>query len=179
MDYREYLELNDVTFDVDLTPNRADCLGLRGIAREVGVLNRMAVTEPEINEVNASHDESRSIELVAAEACPRYLGRVVTNVDVQAESPLWLRERLRRSGVRSIDPVVDVTNYVLLELGHPMHAFDNDKLSGAVQVRMAKADEKLTLLDGNEVTLQDDVLVIADAEKALAMAVSLAVRRAA
>ncbi|MEA3586923.1 phenylalanine--tRNA ligase subunit beta [Pseudidiomarina sp. 1APP75-27a] len=170
MDYREYLELNDVTFDVDLTPNRADCLGLRGIAREVGVLNRMAVTEPEINEVKAVHDASRAIELVAAEACPRYLGRIVKNVNVGAESPLWLTERLRRSGVRSIDPVVDVTNYVLLELGHPMHAFDNDKLKGDVQVRMAQTDEKLTLLDGTEVTLQDDVLVIADSEKALAMA---------
>ncbi|RUO62253.1 phenylalanine--tRNA ligase subunit beta [Pseudidiomarina insulisalsae] len=170
MDYREYLELNDVTFDVDLTPNRADCLGLRGIAREVGVLNRLPVTEPEINNVTAEHEQQREIVLDAPQACPRYLGRVVTNVNVKAESPLWLTERLRRSGVRSIDPVVDVTNYVLLELGHPMHAFDNDKLEGAVHVRMAKADEKLTLLDGNEVTLQDDILVIADEKKALAMA---------
>lgn len=170
MDYREYLDLNDVTFDVDLTPNRADCLGLRGIAREVGVLNRLEVTEPEIKDVAASHDEQRPITLDAPEACPRYLGRVVRNVDVKASSPLWLTERLRRSGIRSIDPVVDVTNYVLLELGHPMHAFDNDKLEGAVHVRMAKPEEKLTLLDGNEITLQDDVLVIADEAKALAMA---------
>lgn len=170
MDYREYLDLNDVTFDVDLTPNRADCLGLRGIAREVGVLNRLEVTEPEIKNVAASHDEQRPITLDAPEACPRYLGRVVRNVDVKASSPLWLTERLRRSGIRSIDPVVDVTNYVLLELGHPMHAFDNDKLEGAVHVRMAKPEEKLTLLDGNEITLQDDVLVIADEAKALAMA---------
>lgn len=170
MDYREYLDLNDVTFDVDLTPNRADCLGLRGIAREVGVLNRLEVTEPEIKNVAASHDEQRPITLDAPEACPRYLGRVVRNVDVKASSPLWLTERLRRSGIRSIDPVVDVTNYVLLELGHPMHAFDNDKLEGAVHVRMAKPEEKLTLLDGNEITFQDDVLVIADEAKALAMA---------
>ncbi|CAB0150111.1 Phenylalanine--tRNA ligase beta subunit [Pseudidiomarina piscicola] len=170
MDYRDYLELNDVTFDVDLTPNRADCLGLRGIAREVGVLNRMAVNAPEVPAVTVAHQQHRDIELIAEEACPRYLGRVLTNVNVKAETPLWLSERLRRSGIRSIDPVVDITNYVLLELGHPMHAFDNDKLSGAVQVRMAKAEEKLTLLDGNEVTLQDDVLVIADSEQALAMA---------
>ncbi len=170
MDYREYLELNDVTFDVDLTPNRADCLGLRGIAREVGVLNRLAVTEPEIAPVAAAHQEERAIVLDAPEACPRYLGRILHNVNVKAVSPLWLTERLRRSGIRSIDPVVDVTNYVLIELGHPMHAFDNEKLSGAVHVRMANADEKLTLLDGNEVTLQDDVLVIADEEKPLAMA---------
>lgn len=170
MDYREYLDLNDVTFDVDLTPNRADCLGVRGIAREVGVLNRLEVNQPEIKAVVAAHQEQREIVLDAPEACPRYLGRIVRNVDVQATSPLWLTERLRRSGIRSIDPVVDVTNYVLLELGHPMHAFDNAKLSGAVHVRMAKSDEKLTLLDGNEVTLQDDVVVIADEEKALAMA---------
>ncbi|GAB3293431.1 phenylalanine--tRNA ligase subunit beta [Pseudidiomarina andamanensis] len=170
MDYREYLDLNDVVLDVDLTPNRADCLGLRGIAREVGVLNRLEVTEPEIKSVPAAHDEERAVVLDAPAACPRYLGRVVRNVNVSASSPLWLQERLRRSGIRSIDPVVDITNYVLLELGHPMHAFDNDKLEGAVHVRMAKAEEKLTLLDGNEVTLQNDVLVIADEQKPLAMA---------
>lgn len=170
MDYREYLDLDDATFDVDLTANRADCLGVRGIAREVGVLNRLPVNEPEVAAVAVSHDETRAIELQAPAACPRYLGRVVRNVNVKAQSPLWLTERLRRSGVRSIDPVVDVTNYVLLELGHPMHAFDHDKLSGAVQVRMAKDGETLTLLDGKEVTLQDDVLVIADAQQALALA---------
>ncbi len=170
MDYREYLELDDVTLDVDLTPNRADCLGIRGIARELGVLNRLPVNAPEIAAVEAVHGEDRGITLSAPQACPRYLGRVVRNVNVKAESPLWLRERLRRSGVRSIDPVVDVTNYVLLELGHPMHAFDNDVLDGNIVVRLAGTNEKLTLLDGQEITLQDDVLVIADEKKALAMA---------
>ncbi|MRJ40687.1 MULTISPECIES: phenylalanine--tRNA ligase subunit beta [Idiomarina] len=170
MDYRDYLELNDVTLDVDLTPNRADCLGIRGIAREVGVLNRLTVTEPAMAPVTVTHDQERAVILAAPAACPRYLGRIVRDLNVQAESPLWLRERLRRSGVRSIDPVVDVTNYVLLELGHPMHAFDNAKLEGAVQVRMAATGEQLTLLDGNQVTLTDDVLVIADEAKALAMA---------
>lgn len=170
MDYREYLELNDATFDVDLTPNRADCLGLRGIAREVGVLNRLTVNEPEIAAVAATHDGQRAIVLDAPAACPRYLGRVVRNVDVTAATPLWLRERLRRSGIRAIDPVVDVTNYVLLELGQPMHAFDNDKLQGSVHVRMAQQGEKLTLLDGNEVTLDGDILVIADEQQTLAMA---------
>jgi len=111
MDYREYLDLNDVVLDVDLTPNRADCLGLRGIAREVGVLNRLEVTEPEIKSVPAAHDEERAVVLDAPAACPRYLGRVVRNVNVSASSPLWLQERLRRSGIRSIDPVVDITNY--------------------------------------------------------------------
>ncbi|RUO46230.1 phenylalanine--tRNA ligase subunit beta [Pseudidiomarina donghaiensis] len=170
MDYREYLDLNDVVLDVDLTPNRADCLGIRGIAREVGVLNRIEVTAPVIDAVAPTTDEQRAVVLDAPAACPRYLGRVVRNVNVQADSPLWLQERLRRSGIRSIDPVVDITNYVLLELGHPMHAFDNDKLQGAVHVRMAHADEKLTLLDGTEVVLQNDVLVIADEQKPLAMA---------
>ncbi|KFZ31989.1 phenylalanine--tRNA ligase [Pseudidiomarina salinarum] len=170
MDYRKYLELDDVTLDVDLTPNRADCLGIRGIAREVGVLNKLAVTEPAMAPVSATTDSKRAVVLDAPAACPRYLGRVVENINIDAQSPLWLTERLRRSGVRSIDPVVDITNYVLLELGHPMHAFDQDKLQGAVHIRHGHKDEKLTLLDGNEVTLDGDVLVIADERQALAMA---------
>lgn len=170
MDYRDYLELNDVILDVDLTPNRADCLGMRGIAREVGVLNRLAVQAPAIEAVPAQHDEQRDIVLDAPAACPRYLGRVIRHINLNADTPLWMQERLRRSGIRSIDPVVDVTNYVLLELGHPMHAFDLDQLQGSIHVRMAAAEEKLTLLDGQEVTLTNDVLVIADEVKPLAMA---------
>lgn len=170
MDYRDYLQLNDVILDVDLTPNRADCLGMRGIAREVGVLNRLAVQAPAIEAVPAQHDEQRDIVLDAPAACPRYLGRVIRHINLNADTPLWMQERLRRSGIRSIDPVVDVTNYVLLELGHPMHAFDLDQLQGSIHVRMAAAEEKLTLLDGQEVTLTNDVLVIADEVKPLAMA---------
>lgn len=170
MDYRDYLQLNDVILDVDLTPNRADCLGMRGIAREVGVLNRLAVQAPAIEAVSAQHDEQRDIVLDAPAACPRYLGRVIRHINLNADTPLWMQERLRRSGIRSIDPVVDVTNYVLLELGHPMHAFDLDQLQGSIHVRMAAAEEKLTLLDGQEVTLTNDVLVIADEVKPLAMA---------
>lgn len=169
-DIRQWLGLDDVTIDVDLTPNRADCLGVRGVAREVGVLNNLDVTEPVIEPAPVTHQDSLPIELLAPEACSRYLGRVVHGVNVQAESPLWLQEKLRRSGVRSIDPVVDVTNYVLLELGHPMHAFDYDALVGGIQVRFAKEQEKLTLLDGQEVILTPDILVIADHEKSLAMA---------
>lgn len=169
-DVREYLHLDDVTIEVDLTPNRADCLGIKGLAREVGVLNQSAVNEPKVADVAESITDSRNIQLLAPEACPRYLGRVIKNINLNAQTPLWMVEKLRRSGVRSIDPVVDVTNYVLLELGHPMHAFDNDKLEGDVVVRLANQDEKLTLLDGNEVTLQSNTLVIADTKKALAMA---------
>ncbi|RJG40141.1 phenylalanine--tRNA ligase subunit beta [Motilimonas pumila] len=169
-DIRDYLALNDVTIDVDLTPNRADCLGIKGLAREVGVLNNLDVTEPNIVTVAPSINDELSIELIDAEACPKYLGRVVKGVDVSASTPLWMVEKLRRCGVRSIDAVVDITNYVLLELGHPMHAFDLSKIAGGVKVRLAKQDEPLTLLDGNEVKLNSDTLVIADEAKALAMA---------
>lgn len=167
---REYLDLNDVTIDVDLTANRGDCLGLKGLAREVGVLNSLAVTEPVINVTTPSIDDQLTITLSAEEACPRYLGRVIKNIDVTAQSPLWMVEKLRRCGIRSIDPVVDVTNYVLLEQGHPMHAFDLDKIEGGINVRFANKEEKLTLLDENEVTLSTETLVIADDNKALAMA---------
>ena len=169
-DIREYLQLDDVTIEVDLTPNRADCLGIRGLAREVGVLNNQAVTAPVIEAVEASIDDALEINLVAPEACPRYLGRIIKNINVDAKTPLWMVEKLRRSGVRSIDPVVDVTNYVLLELGHPMHAFDLNSIQGGIQVRLANPGEKLTLLDESEVELQDNTLVIADQQKALAMA---------
>ncbi|MGJ8682275.1 phenylalanine--tRNA ligase subunit beta [Paraglaciecola sp.] len=169
-DIRDYLQLDDVTIEVDLTPNRADCLGIKGLAREVGVLNQENVTEPEVTSVQATITDNRAIQLADPELCPRYLGRVIKGINLDATSPLWMVEKLRRAGIRSIDPVVDITNFVLLELGHPMHAFDNDKLSGDVIVRLAKQDEKLTLLDGNEVTLKDNTLVIADSDKALAMA---------
>ena len=167
---REYLDLNDVTIDVDLTANRGDCLSLKGLAREVGVLNSANITEPEIVAVVATIDDVRDITLSAPQACPRYLGRVIKNIDVTAKTPLWMVEKLRRCGTRSIDPVVDVTNYVLLEQGHPMHAFDLSKIDGGINVRFATSGEKLVLLDGNEVTLSSETLVIADESKALAMA---------
>ncbi|GAA3910994.1 phenylalanine--tRNA ligase subunit beta [Litoribacillus peritrichatus] len=167
---REYLGLDDTAIDVDLTPNRGDCLSIAGLAREVGTLTRTEVNAPEINPVVASHDETRQVALNAGNACSRYAGRIIKNVNVKAATPIWLQEKLRRSGIRSIDPVVDVTNYVLLELGQPMHAFDLAKLDGDIQVRMSAAGEKLTLLDGQDVTLTDGTLVIADQSKALAMA---------
>lgn len=169
-DIREYLQLDDKMIEVDLTPNRADCLGIRGLAREVGVLNQAEVCKPEIGVVESTHQDIRDIRLQASDACPRYLGRVIRNINPNVSSPLWMQEKLRRSGVRSIDPVVDITNFVLLELGHPMHAFDHDKLDGDIVVRMASEGEKLTLLDGNEVSLKDNTLVIADEKKVLAMA---------
>ena len=169
-DVRDYLSLNDVSIDVDLTANRADCLGIKGLAREVAVLNRIDVTAPSINAAPVSIDDTLEITLSAPAACPRYLGRVIKGINVKAPTPLWMSEKLRRSGVRSIDAVVDITNYVLLELGHPMHAFDLSTIDGAIDVRMPTVGEKLTLLDGNEVTLNEDTLVIADNSKSLAMA---------
>ncbi|WP_028762065.1 phenylalanine--tRNA ligase subunit beta [Shewanella colwelliana] len=169
-DVREYLDLNDAVIDVDLTANRADCLGMAGLAREVGVLNRQAVTEPKWQAVTPSIDDAVVIDNQAPASCPRYLGRVVKNVDVKAPSPLWMQEKLRRSGIRSIDPIVDITNYVLIEFGQPMHAFDLNTLNGDVTIRLADGEEKLTLLDGNEITVPSDTLVIADQQKALALA---------
>lgn len=170
MDVREYLKLNDNAIEIGLTPNRADCLGMLGIAREVGVLNRLPVTEPQISPVAASIDNVMPIKVSAPDACPRYLGRVIKGIDANATSPLWMQEKLRRCGIRSIDPVVDVTNYILLEMGQPMHAFDHAKIDGGIVVRMAEEGEKLTLLDGNEVTLRADTLVVADHCRPLAMA---------
>lgn len=169
-DIREYLSLNDVTVDVDLTANRADCFSIRGLAREVGVLNREAVTEPAANTVTESITDTVAVDIQAIDACPRYLGRVVKNVNVKATTPIWMQEKLRRCGIRSIDPVVDITNFVMLEQGQPMHAFDLSKIEGGIVVRMAEQDEKLTLLDGNEAKLNANTLVIADQNKALAIA---------
>ena len=169
-DIRSYLNLDDASIEVDLTPNRGDCLSVAGLAREVGALYDAPVTRPAIAAVPAVHDEVRSVEVLASQACPRYLGRVIRNVDLSRPTPLWMVERLRRSDVRAIDPAVDVTNYVMLELGQPMHAFDLAEIKGGIRVRMAEPGEKLVLLDGQEVTLRPDTLVIADHERALAIA---------
>lgn len=169
-DFRAYMGLDDSIIEVDLTPNRGDCLSIAGLAREVGVLNKAAVQGPAIAAVAPVIDDKASIEVLAPAACPRYLGRIVKGVNVKAATPLWMVEKLRRSGIRSIDPVVDVTNYVLIELGQPMHAFDLAQIEGGIRVRMAEEGEKLTLLDGQEVALKADTLVIADHAKPLAMA---------
>ncbi len=169
-DLRDYLDLDDVSIDVDLTPNRSDCLGIAGIAREVGVLTGCDVTQWPAEAITEQSKRTFNVTVDATADCPRYIGRVIENVNVKAETPLWMQEKLRRSGVRSLGPIVDVTNYVMLELGQPMHAFDLDKLSGDITVRLAKTNEKLTLLDGQEVTITDNTLVIADDESALALA---------
>jgi phenylalanyl-tRNA synthetase beta chain len=164
------LGLDDRAIEVDLTPNRGDCLGLAGIAREVGVLNRMAVTGVPETAVPAVIDDTFPVELAAPEGCPRYLGRVIRDIDPHAPTPLWMQERLRRSGLRSLGPLVDVTNYVMLELGQPLHAFDLKRLTGGMVVRWAREGEKLLLLDGREVALDGETLVIADRSQAVAIA---------
>lgn len=169
VDIRNYLKLDDNALEISVTPNRADCLGIIGVARDVAVLNQLPLTEPEIIAVPATIDDIVPIRVDAPNACPRYLGRVIKGINIAAPTPLWMKEKLRRCGIRSIDAVVDVTNYVLLELGQPMHAFDLDRIDGEIIVRMAKNGETLTLLDGNEAKLMDDTLVIADTQRALAM----------
>jgi phenylalanyl-tRNA synthetase beta chain len=169
-DIRVYLDLDDASIEVDLTPNRGDCLSLAGLAREVGALYAVPVTRPVIAAVAPSHDEVRPVEILTKQACPRYLGRVVRNVDLSKPTPLWMVERLRRADVRSIDAAVDITNYVMLELGQPLHAFDLAEINGGIRVRMAEEGEKLVLLDGQEVSLRSDTLVIADHSRALAIA---------
>lgn len=170
MDIREYLQLDDMAVEVDLTPNRGDCLSVAGLAREVGVLNRAEVTAVNCAEVKQTIGDTFSVEVIAKSHCPRYVGRVIRGVDLSRPTPVWMVERLRRSDIRSIDAVVDVTNYVLLELGQPMHAFDLNQLKGGIRVRLAASGEKLKLLDGNELVLTPDSLVIADHARALALA---------
>ena len=167
---REYLDLDDKAIEISLTPNRADCLSIAGVAREVGVVNKQVVNQPHFDAVPATISDKVQIELKAPEACPRYLLRVVKNVNVKAQSPIWLQEKLRRCGIRSIDPIVDITNYVLLELGQPMHAFDASKVAQPVQVRLANNGEELVLLDGTTAKLQPNTLLIADQTGPLAMA---------
>jgi phenylalanyl-tRNA synthetase beta chain len=169
-DLCDYLSLNDTCIDIDLTPNRSDCLSLKVIARDIGVLNRLAVNSPVIEPVVATIDETFPVSLSATDMCPRYVGRVIRNIDLSKPTPLWMQERLRRAGVNSKDIVVDTTNYVLLELGQPMHAFDLDTLSGGIDVRKARAGETLALLNGQDIKLNDETLVIADNSSVLAMA---------
>lgn len=169
-DLREYLSLDDAIIEVDLTPNRGDCLGIAGIAREVGALTGCSVEGPDIYPVEEGTGDQCPVQVEAPEGCPRYLGRVIRGIGRDAQTPLWMQERLRRSGLRSLGPLVDVTNYVLLELGQPMHAFDLERVDGGIRVRYAEPGEALTLLDGRRVELDPDTLIIADHVKPLAIA---------
>jgi phenylalanyl-tRNA synthetase beta chain len=161
---RQYLELDDSVLEVNVTPNRGDAMSVLGIAREVVALSGRPLTGPKIEPVKARSLDRFDVKLDAPVACPKFAGRVIRGLENRRPTPIWMRERLRRAGLRSISPIVDVTNYVLLDLGQPMHAYDLMRLKSGIRVRMAAPDESITLLDGRTVRLASDILVIADGE---------------
>lgn len=168
-DIREYLKLDDRVIELGITPNRGDCFSIRGIAREVSVINNLPINAVVADAVPASIADKKNIQLLA-DGCPRYAGRVIKGVNPKAATPGWMVEKLSRSGIRVHSVLVDITNYVLLEQGQPLHAFDLAKISGDIQVRWAKPQEKIKLLNEQDIELADDILVIADDQQALAMA---------
>ena len=169
-DIRAYLDLDDRLRTLKLTPNRADCLSLTGVAREVAALTHTPVRYPQIKEASVTIAERREIVLDAPDACPLYCGRVIAGVNAKAATPDWIKQRIERSGIRSISALVDITNYVMLELGQPLHAFDNAKLDGAIHARLAQPGEEIRLLNEQTLKLEGDVLLIADDKRPLAMA---------
>jgi phenylalanyl-tRNA synthetase beta chain len=170
MPLTEYLGLPDRVFDLDLTPNRGDCFSVLGVARDVAALTGSPLKPPDVAPVPASIDDTLPVEIPLPEGCPSFAGRLIRNIDPTARSPLWLVERLRRSGLRGISPVVDITNYVMLELGQPLHAYDAARVQGAIRPRLAKPGEKVTLLDEKDVVVNEDTLVIADDSGAIGLA---------
>jgi phenylalanyl-tRNA synthetase beta chain len=170
-DFRAYYLLDDNILEVAITPNRGDCLSIQGMAREVSALTKTHAVQLEVNSLASSPEvPAPSVKLTAKAACPHYLVHRIQGVNANAPTPVYMKERLRRAGVRSINCIVDVTNYVMLELGQPMHAFDADKITGGIEVRFAKNGEKISLLDGSEKILTDATLVIADEASPLAIA---------
>ncbi|MDD2893803.1 MAG: phenylalanine--tRNA ligase subunit beta, partial [Halothiobacillaceae bacterium] len=169
-DVRSYLKLDDQIFELGITPNRGDCLSILGLARETAAQNNMALGGPELVVVPAASEASITVTVSAPAACPRYCVRVIEGLNAEAVTPLWLTENLRRSGLRPIHPIVDVANYVMLELGQPLHAFDLDRLHGGLEVRMARTEETMIGLDGKTLKLESDMLVIADSSGPVAMA---------
>ncbi|MDH3810417.1 MAG: phenylalanine--tRNA ligase subunit beta [Gammaproteobacteria bacterium] len=158
----DFLNLPDAVIDLDLTPNRGDCFSVLGIARDVAALTGAALQDAAVPAVKATIKDAHAVELVEPAGCPRFAGRVIRGIDPRAKSPVWMVERLRRAGLRGISPVVDITNYVMLELGQPLHAYDAALLRGPIRPRLAKTGEKVTLLDEKEVELRDDTLIITD-----------------
>lgn len=169
-DIREYLQLNDSAIDISITPNRGDCLSVRGMSREIGAITNSPVTTVKVIEAIKKSRDTLPVQVIDTHGCPHYIGRVIRHVKADIATPVWMKERLRRSGHRSIHPIVDVTNYVMLELGQPMHAFDLQKLQGGIQVRLAKDGETIDLLDGSTKVLNNKTLVIADHQGPVAIA---------
>ena len=160
--FRDYYQLNDLKFTIKLTPNRADCLSVLGVAREVSALTGAPLSMPAFTQVAVNHDERLPVKISAPDLCGRFSGRVIRGLNAKAETPQWMRQRLERSGQRSISALVDISNYVMLELGRPTHVFDLDKVRSGLEVRWARAGESLKLLNGNTVSLDDWIGVIAD-----------------
>lgn len=169
-DLGELLDLADKVLEIAITPNRGDCMSVVGVAREVAAIRAVDLRHRTIPAVAPEISDEFPVRLEGGRACPKFVARVIRGVRAAARSPLWMRERLRRAGLRPVSAVVDVTNYVMLELGQPMHAYDLTRLDRAIVVRFARTDEQLTLLDGRTVTLDPDVLVIADESRLLGMA---------
>lgn len=169
-DFREYYNLNDEILEIDLTPNRGDCLSIYGVARDLALSTGTALKALPKHHVDAVIADKIAVNVQDTVACPRYLGRKITGLNMSAPSPLWMTERLRRAGVRPHGILVDITNYVMLELGQPLHAFDADKLAGNIHVRQSVQGESVTLLNGDTVTLKANTLLIADDEKTVALA---------
>ena len=167
---REYMDLDDHLFTLKLTPNRSDCLSISGIAREVAALTGASLIPLSKTTFSQAGEQGRAVKVAEPEACPRYMTRAITGVNAKAITPVWMVQRLQRSGIRSISSIVDITNYVLLEIGQPLHAFDSSKLQGDIEVRFARAGEKLQLLNQQEINLQSDMLVIADSKQPVALA---------
>ncbi len=170
VDFRSYLKLDDHIFELGITPNRGDCLSILGLARETAAQNNLALGGPELVVIPPASTARIDVKLSAPAACPRYCARVIEGLNNQAVTPLWLCENLRRSGLRPIHPIVDVANYVMLELGQPLHAFDLDRLAGPLEVRLAHTGETMIGLDGKTLNLESDMLVIADPTGPVAMA---------
>jgi phenylalanyl-tRNA synthetase beta chain len=161
-DIREHLDLDDVYLTLKLTPNRGDCLSMAGIARDLAAITGAALTLPAVPRVAAQSDAARAVRISAPAACGHYFGRAITGLDARARTPDWMSRRLERAGLRAISPLVDITNYVMLELGQPMHAFDDAKLAGGIDVRFMNPGERVTLLNGQEVESRPALLAIAD-----------------
>ena len=166
----DYMKLDDLVYDIDLTPNRADCLSILGIARELSAILDLPLKDSQWDLPTESHRDTPTVKLLQPDACPRYLAKEIRAIDVQKTTPLWIKERLRRCGIRAIYPVVDILNYVMLELGQPMHAFDKRSLKGALHIRWSEANEELKILGGQTIELDRQTLVIADEQRAIAIA---------
>jgi phenylalanyl-tRNA synthetase beta chain len=157
-----YLELPDTVIDLDLTPNRGDCFSVLGVARDIAALTNQELRSADVEVIEASSDAILPVEIPLPEGCPSFAGRLIRGIDPSAKSPLWMIERLRRAGLRGISPVVDITNYVMLELGQPLHAYDANLVQGPIRPRLAKQGEYVALLDESEVSVNEDTLVISD-----------------